>query len=136
MLLYLLVLFIAGAVPAPAFAQFTDKGEYVEVTKGTKLCTNVVLETSRGVMEPGKTYWLVTTKARANGTQAVAAYIRESVYDRQTGDTTVQEHVYDEAYAVLFKRDPARKGMLLMISPQDGRVEATVEVCPHKKDGK
>ena len=132
MLLYLLVLIIAGAVPAPAIAQFTDRGEYVEVTKGTKLCTNVVLETSKGVLDSGKVYWRVTTKARANGTQAVVSFIRESVYDRQTGDTTVQEHAYDEAYAVRFKRDPARTGMLLLISPQDGRVEATVEVCSHK----
>lgn len=132
MLLYLFVFLIAGAVPALAFAQFTDKGEYVEVTKGTKLCTNVVLETSKGVLDAGKAYWLVTTKARANGTQAVDSFIHESVYDRQTGDTTVQDHAYDEAYAVRFKRDPAHKGMLLMISLQDGRVEATDEVCSYK----
>jgi hypothetical protein len=126
---------VVFGIPLPGFAQFVDKGEFVEVAKGTKLCSNVVLETSRGTLDPGKVYWHVTTKARANSTQAVVAFIRESVYDRQTGDTTVQEHVYDEAYAVLFKRDPARKGMLLMISPQDGRVEATVEVCAHKKEG-
>jgi hypothetical protein len=36
---------------------------------------------------------------------------------------------------MFFKRDPEHKGMLLMISPQDGRVEAIVEMCKKKKQG-
>jgi hypothetical protein len=119
----------------PGLGQIVDRGEFVEVAKGTKLCSNLVLEKSRGTLDPERVFWLVTTNARANGTQAVIAFIRESVYDRQTGDTTIQEQTYDDSYAVRFKKDPARQEMLLMISPQDGRVEATVEVCSHKKNG-
>lgn len=133
MVLYVLGFLIAAGVPAAVLAQFVDKGAYVEVAKGTKLCSNVVLETSRGKLDSGKVFWRVTSNTRANGTQTVTAFVLESAYDRKSGDTKLRETLYDEEYAVLFKWDPARKGMLLMISPQDGRVEATVERCPKRK---
>ncbi len=133
MFVYLLVFAIIIGFPFPGFAQFVDKGEYVEVTQGTKLCPNVILEKSKGRLDPENVYWQVTSKVRANGTQTIAAFVLEALYDRKSGETTIKEHRYDEDYATLFKRSPEHKGMLLMISPKDGRVEATVEICRKKK---
>ncbi len=133
MLLYLLVLSIVLGLPLSGFAQIVDKGDYGTVARGTKLCSNVILDTSKGVLDPGKVFWRVTSNARANGTQTVAAFVLETIYDRKSGETTIKEGRYDEDYATFFKRDPDHKGMLLMISPQDGRVEAIVEVCKKKQ---
>jgi hypothetical protein len=133
MFVWLLVLTIIIGLPLSGFAQFVDKGEYVEVAKGTKLCPNVILEKSKGMLDPENVYWRVTSKVRPNGTQTVVAVVLETEYDRKSGETTIKERRYDEDYATFFKRDPEHKGMLLMISPQDGRVEATVEICRKKK---
>lgn len=133
MFVYLLVLAVVIGFPLSAFSQFVDKGEYVVVAKGTKLCPNVILENSKGMLDPENLYWRVTSKARANGTQTVTAFVLESLYNRESGETTIKERRYDDDYATFFKRDPEHKGMLLMISPKDGRVEATVEVCGKKK---
>ena len=65
-------------------------------------------------------------------TQAVDSIALESSYDRKSGETTIEERQYD-SYATLFKRAPEHKGMLLMVSPRDGEVEATVEICSKKK---
>ena len=132
MFMYLLVLPIVMGFPHSSFAQFVDKGEYVEVAKGTKLCSNIILEKSKGKLDPEKFFWRVTSNVRANGTQTIAAFVLETVYDRQSGKTTVKESRYDQDYATFFKRDPEHEGMLLMISPQDGRVEAIVEMCKKK----
>jgi len=129
----LLVLTIVIGLPLSGFAQFMDKGEYVEVAKGTKLCPNVILEKSKGMLDPENVYWRVTSTTRAIGTQTVAPVVLETQYDRKSGETTIKERRYDEDYATFFKRSPDHKGMLLMISPQDGRVEATVEICRKKK---
>lgn len=133
MFVYLLVFAIVIGFPLSGFAQFVDKGEYVEVAQGTKLCPNVILEKSKGRLDPENVYWRVASKVRANGTQTVAAFVLEALYDRKSGETTIKERRYDEDYATLFKRSPEHKGMLLMISPKDGRVEATVEICRKKK---
>jgi len=133
MVVYLLVLPLVMGLPFSSFAQFVDKGEYVEVAKGTKLCANVILEKSKGKLDPEKFFWQVTSKVRANGTQTIAEFILETMYDRKSGETTIKESRYDEDYATFFKRDPEHKGMLLMVSPQDGRVEAIVEMCKRKK---
>ena len=133
MFMYLLVLAIVMGFPLSSFAEFVDKGEYVEVAKGTKLCSNVILEKSKGKLDPEKFFWRVTSSVRTNGTQTIAAFVLETVYDRQSGETTIKESRYDEDYATFFKRDPEHKGMLLMVSPQDGRVEAIVETCKKKK---
>jgi hypothetical protein len=133
--MFVYVLVLAGIIgfPISSFAQFVEKGEYVEVAKGTKLCPNVILENSKGMLDPEKLYWRVTSKARVNGTQTVTAFVLDSLYNRESGETTIKERRYDDDYATFFKRDPEHKGMLLMISPKDGRVEATVEVCGKKK---
>lgn len=131
--MYLLVLPILMGFPFSIFAQFVDQGEYVEVAKGTKLCSNVILEKSKGKIDPEKFFWRVTSNVRANGTQTIAAFVLETMYDRKSGETTIKESRYDEDYAMFFKRDPEHKGMLLMVSPQDGRVEAIVEMCKKKK---
>jgi hypothetical protein len=133
MFVCLLVLTIVIGLPLSGFAQFVDTGEYVEVAKGTKLCPNVILEKSKAMLDPENVYWRVTSKVRANGTQTVVAVVLETEYDRKSGETTIKERRYDEDYATFFKRDPEHKGMFLMISPQDGRVEATVEVCRKQK---
>lgn len=133
MLRYLPVMAVVLGFPLSSLAQFLDRGEYVEAAKGTELCANVDLESSKVMLDPEKLFWRVTSRARANGTQTVAAFVLESSYDRKSGETTIKERRYDEDYATLFKRAPAHKGMLLMVSPKDGRVEATVEICGKKK---
>lgn len=133
MFMYALVFAIVFGVPLPSVAQFVDRGEYIEVPKGMKLCSNAALDSLTGMLDPEKRFWRVTSKARSNGTQTVDAFVLESSYDRQSGETTTQERRYDDAYATLFKRALEHKGMLLMISPRDGQVEATVEVCNKKK---
>lgn len=132
MLRHVLVLAIVIGCPLSGFAQFVDRGKYVEVSKGLKLCTNAVLDTSNNMLDPEHRFWRVTSKVRANGTQTVDAFVLESSYDRQSGETTIEERRYDDHYATLFKRDLEHKGMLLMVSPRDGQVEATVEICKKK----
>ncbi len=130
---YLLVLTIVIGLSLLGFTQFVDRGEYVEVSKGVKLCSNASLDTLSGILDPENRFWRVTSKARANGTQTVDAFVLESSYDRKSGNTTIEERQYDNDYATLFKRAVELKGMLLMISPRDGQVEATVEICSKKK---
>lgn len=133
MVIYVLLLPLLIGFPMSAVAQFIDKGDRVEVAKGTKLCSSLKLEKEKMSQEPGRVFWRVTSKMRSNGTQTVVAYVHETVYDSKSGDTTIKENLYQEDYATFFKRDPEHKGMLLMISPQDGKIEATVEVCEKKK---
>ena len=133
MFMYLLALPIVIGLPVSGFAQFIDKGDHVEVKKGTTLCSNIKMEQAKGGLDAGRIFWRVTSPMRANGTQTVAAFVHETVYDRKSGVTTIKENRYDEDYATFFKRDPEHKGILLMISPQDGRVEAIVEVCKKKQ---
>jgi hypothetical protein len=133
MFIYLLVFAIIIGCPLAGFAQFVDRGEFVEVAKGTKLCSNAILEESKRIFDPEDVYWQVSSKVRANGTQTVVAFVLETLYDRKSGDTTIKERRYGEDYATFFKRSPEHKGMFLMISPKDGRVEATVELCTKKK---
>lgn len=121
------------AVPHSVSAQFVDRGSQVEVVKGTRLCSNTTMEQAKGSLEPGRIFWKVTSQRRSNGTQTISAFIQEQVYDRLSGDTKIREARYDEDYAILFKRDPAHVGMVFLISPKDGRIEATVEVCKKKQ---
>ena len=132
MFMYLLLLPILIGFPMGGLAQFTDRGDKVEVEKGTKLCSNIAMETAKGSLDPSRVSWRVTSKMRSNGTQTVAAFVHEKIYASKSGDTRSKESLYQEDYATFFKRDPEHKGMLLMISPQDGRVEAIVEVCGKK----
>ena len=133
MCLCLWILAFVIGYPLAGFAQFVDRGELVEVAKGTKLCSNALLEQSKKIFDPENVYWRVSSNVRANGTQTVAAFVLETLYDRKSGETTITERRYDEDYATFFKRSPEHKGMFLMISPKDGHVEATVEICGKKK---
>lgn len=128
---YLLVLAIVLGFPLSGFAQFVDKGEYVVVSKGVRLCAG--LETARRMLDPENRFWLVTSNARANGTQTVEGFVLESSYDRKSGETTIEKRQYEEGYAIRFKRVAEHKGMLLMVSPKDGQVEVTVEICRTNK---
>ena len=114
--------------PLSVFAQIIDKGEHVEVVKGTRLCSNTTMEQAKGSLDPGRIFWKVTSQRRSNGTQTITAFIQEQVYDRLSGDMNTKEARYDEDYAIQFKRDPAHPGMIFLVSPKDGRIEATVEV--------
>ena len=133
MMRYLLVFAIVIGLPLSGAAQFVNKGGYVSVKKGTLLCSNLAMEQGKGVLDPARVFWRVTSPMRVNRTQTVAAMFHETVYDRRSGETRIEERRYDEDYATLFKRDPEHEGMLLMISPQDGGVEAIVEVCQPKQ---
>ena len=127
--LSLLVTALIIAVPASGLAQFSDKGKYVEVKKGTRLCSSIAVDGVRGTLNQRPILWRVTSAMGANGTQTVSALVHETVYDRNSGDTTTVESSYDENFATFFKRAPQHKGMLQMISPQDGTVQAIVEIC-------
>jgi len=126
------LLLILIGLPLSAFAQAVDKADRVEVKKGTRLCSNMKMETAKGKLDPGRIFWMVTSKMRSNGTQTVAAFVSEKIYDSRSGDTKIKESLYQEDFATFFKRDPDHKGMLLMISPQDGRVEGVVTACDKK----
>jgi len=133
MFMYFFFLLILIGFPLSAHAQFIDKGDRVEVGKGARLCSNAKMEQAKGSRDPDRVFWVVKSKMRSNGTQSVSAFIQEDSYDTKSGDTSIKETVYQEDYATFFKRDPEHKGMLLMISPQDGSIEAVVEVCKKKK---
>ena len=126
---FLLVLALVIGFPLSGFGQFVDRGEYVEVSKGVKLCFNAEHDTLNRMLDPEKRFWRVTSKGRANGTQTVTAFVLEREYNRQSGETTIEERQYDEGYAIRFKRAVEHEGMLLMVSPRDGQVEAIVEIC-------
>jgi hypothetical protein len=121
-------------VPAVGLAQFRDKGDHVEVKKGTRLCSSIAVDGVRGTLNQRPIFWMVTSSMRVNGTQTVSALVHETVYNRSSGDTTTVENPYDEDFATFFKRSQEHKGMLQMISPQDGTVQAIVEICRKHKD--
>jgi hypothetical protein len=130
MLLHLLVAAIVIGVPTAGLAQFTDKGDLVEVRKGTKLCSSLAVDGVSGSFNQRRVFWRVTSRMRVNGTQTVLALVYERVYNRESGDTITVEKAYpDEDFATFFRRAPERKGMLEMISPRDGSVQAIVETC-------
>ena len=129
----LLVSAMVIAVPAAGLAQFNDRGAHVEVKKGTRLCSSIAVDGVRGTLNQRPIFWRVTSPIRANGTQAVSALVHETVYNRQSGNTTTGENPYDEEFATFFKRAPEPKGMLQMISPLEGTVQAIVEICRKDK---
>ena len=131
--LRLLVSLMVIGVPAAGLAQFSDKGGHVEVKKGTRLCSSSAVDGVRGTLNQRPIFWRVTSPMRANGTQTVSALVHETVYNRSSGDTTTVENPYDEDFATFFKRAPESKGMLQMISPQDGSLQAIVEICRKDK---
>ena len=131
--LQLFVFAMVIGLPAAGFAQFSDKGDRVEVKKGTRLCSSIAVDGVRGTLNQRPIFWRVTSAIRANGTQTVAALVHEKVYNRSSGDTITVENSYDEDFATFFKRAPEHKGMLEMISPQDESLQAIVEICPKGK---
>lgn len=120
-------------LPSIGLARFSDKGNNVEVTKGTELCSSIPVEGVSGTFDERRIFWRVMSPMRANGTQTVSALVHESVYDRESGDTKTVERPFNENYATFFKRAPEHEGMLKMISPQDGKVQAIVEICKKEK---
>ena len=131
---YVLVSAMVIGGPAAGLAQFSDKGDHVEVKKGTRLCSSIAVDGVRGTLNQRPIFWKVTSPIRINGTQTVSALVHETVYNRRSGNTTTVENPYDEDFAILFKRAPQHKGMLQMINPQDGSLQAIVEIC--RKDDK
>jgi hypothetical protein len=133
MFMYVLVAVMILGWPATGLAQFVDRGARVEVKKGTVLCATSVGEMALGNVNRDQIFWRVMSRMRANGTQTVSALIREPVYDRKSGNTTSVESLYDEEYATFFQRASKGKGVLVMISPQDGSEQATVGLCAKAK---
>ena len=131
--LRLLVFAMVIGLPAVGLAQFSDKGDRVEVKKGTRLCSSIAVDGVQRIFDQQRIFWRVTSSMRANGTQSVSALVHERIYNRKSGDTTTVENAYDEDFATFFKRAPEHKGMLHMISPQDGSLQAIVEVCQKEK---
>ena len=132
--LQLLLFAIVIGLPATGVAQVSDKGDHVEVKKGTTLCSSFTVDGVPRTADLRRTFWRVTSPMRVNGTQTVSALIHETVYNRQSGDTTTVESAYpDEHLATFFKRDTEHNGMLQMISPRDGSLQAIVEICPKEK---
>ena len=133
MFLPILLAAIVIGVPGRGFAQFRDRGDHVEVRKGTRLCSSLASDGVRETLNRRPIFWRVTSPIRANGTQTVSALVHETVYDRSSGDTTIVENPYEENFAIFFKKDPEHKGMLQMLSPRDGSIQAIVEICPNEK---
>ena len=131
--LSLLVSAMVIGVPTAGLAQFIDRGEHVEVKQGARLCSSIPVDGVRGTLNQRPIFWRVTSPIRPNGTQTVSALVHETVYNRNSGDTIIVENSYDENVATFFKRAPEHKGMLQMISPQDGSVQAIVELCRKEK---
>jgi hypothetical protein len=135
MLIFLPVLLsaIIIGVPSASLAQFRDTGDHVEVKKGIRLCSSIAGDGVRETLNRRPIFWRVTSPIRTNGTQTVSALVHETVYNRSSGDTTRVENPLEENFAVFFKRDPEHQGMLQMISPRDGSVQAIVEICRKEK---
>jgi hypothetical protein len=132
--LHLLVPALIIAVPAAGLAQFSDRGDHVEVKKGIRLCSSIAVDGVRGTtLNQRPIFWRVTSSIRVNGTQTVSALVHETLYNRTSGDTTTVENAYGEDFAIFFKRAPEHEGMLQMISPRDGTVQAIVEICGKRK---
>jgi hypothetical protein len=132
--LQLLVSAMVIGLPAAGLAQFRDQGDHVEVREGTRLCSSIAVDGAPRTAGLRRIFWRVTSPMRVNGTQTVSALIRETVYNRQSGDTTTVENAYpDENLATFFKRATEHNGRLQMISPQDGSLQAIVEICPNGK---
>jgi hypothetical protein len=55
--MYVLVVSIVIGFPLSGFARFVDRGEYVEVSKGVKLCSNAALDISNGMFESENRFW-------------------------------------------------------------------------------
>jgi len=73
--LHLLVSAMVIGVPAAGLAQFNDKGDHVEVKKGTRLCSSIPVDGVRGTLNQRPIFWKVTSPIRANGTQTVSALV-------------------------------------------------------------
>jgi hypothetical protein len=133
--LSLLVSAMVIGVPAAGLAQFIDRGDHVEVKKGTRLCSSIAVDGVRGTLNERLIFWRVKSPMRVNGTQTASALVYERVYDRQSGETTTVENAYpNEDFATFFKREPEHNEMLQMISPRDGNLQAIVEVCRNDAD--
>lgn len=137
MITYLLWLSIFFGAPVSAFGQFVDIGSYVEVKQGTTLCSKITVdEAKRFDPDRYRTFWRVMGPMRTNNTQSVGAYMLETMYDRESGNTTIKEtHSPKGYFATFFKRDPEHEDMLLMISPPDGKTLAIVGVCSKRSIG-
>ena len=133
MVVFLVLSISTLGIPISGSAEVAGKRPYTEVAKGTRLCSDADLDQSRTGRDAGKIFWKVMSRPRVNGTQTVAAFVRETIYDRQSGDTKIRESRYDEEYAAFFMRYPKRQGVGLMISPENGKVEAIVAICSKKK---
>ena len=92
--IHLLVSAMIIGVPAAGLAQFSDKGDHVEVKNGTRLCSSIAVDGVQRTVDQRRIFWRVRSPMRVNGTQTVSALVYESVYNRQSGDTTTVENAF------------------------------------------
>src|SRR5689334_15961706 len=74
-LFHLFVSIMVIGVPAVGLAQFSDRGDHVEVKKGTRLCSGKAVDGIRGTLNQRPIFWRVTSSMRVNGTQTVSAVV-------------------------------------------------------------
>jgi hypothetical protein len=92
--MYLLCLAIVIGLPLSGFARSIEKGDTVEVKKGTQLCPNSELDAGH--------FWRVTSYVRLNHTQMVATFTHEKIYDAQSGDTRIEERLSQKSFCRVF----------------------------------
>ena len=109
--LSVVLLSLASIIPPVCEAQFTDKGNYVEVTPGTKLCDPA---------EDVYGFYLVKSEMKPNGTQEVEYYRFGSLPGAKTGTL---EHILQRSFTVWFTRNPQYKDKLQVMNAVTGAVD-------------
>jgi hypothetical protein len=104
---------IALSTTALGVAQFIDKGEYVEVIPGTKLCDPA---------EDVYGFYLVKSKMKPDGTQEIEYYRFRSLLDSQNRALAQLRQPIGPS-AVWFKRHPQQKDKLQVIDPRTGEAD-------------
>ena len=116
---------LASIIPTVCDAQFTDKGNYVEVTPGTTLCDPA---------EDVYGFYLVKSEMKPNGTQEVEYYRFGALPDAKTGTL---EPILQRSLMVWFRRHPLSNEKLQVINGATGEAdEFPYAVCKRQYIGK
>src|SRR5260370_19865838 len=116
---------LASIIPTVCEAQFTDKGNYVEVTPGTKLCDPA---------EDVYGFYLVKSEMKPNGTKEVEYYRFGALPDAKTATL---EHILQRSLTVWFRRHPLDNEKLQVMDAVTGQAdEFPYAVCKRQYIGK
>ena len=111
--LLLFVLLAAGTRASIAATDFVEKGAYLEVSPGTKLC------------DPGQDvygFYLVEGPMRPDGTQEVEYYRFGSTFDSKTHEQeAIRQPIGPKA--VWFTCHPQEKNKIQVIDPRTGQAD-------------